>query len=381
MFKKVSKFAFTVIGLMVCSCLIAEPKYEIQDLGTLDAFSSHAMALNNAGEILGWYENEGCLAKQFFFREADGTLHDLPSNMSEKWVQWRFLKEDGTVYGLADHSYPQTSQWLADENNPQGLTGRNLPCAILFSYSKKDGPRERATVDLCCDNTQVLKINSSGQILIKPIRLSGYKINGTILCPLVWQGVYMQALRGVSGSSGEQSDNAYGADMNEYGDIVGNSWVTDKNGLRVQHATKWISEKNLRYNAITYNEKSIDLNQIVSSEKSTVATGINDLGEVVFEGGYFLNKEMNLIEFKGHTHMRINNKYVYDFDSLDQEVYTTGGDFVVSGSEINAQLEMEKDPTWSNIKLISINDHGQIIAEGCTVSGQTHALLLTPVKE
>lgn len=77
MFKKI--FSMTVLAAVAISSFLAANNYEIQDIGTLQTHSSKAIAINDNGQILGWYNVDGTQnGKKFFIRDKDGILHDLP---------------------------------------------------------------------------------------------------------------------------------------------------------------------------------------------------------------------------------------------------------------------------------------------------------------
>ena len=48
---------------------------------------------------------------------------------------------------------------------------------------------------------------------------------------------------------------------------------------------------------------------------------------------------------------------------------------------ISSQIANQIDSTWMNcIEVVSINDEGEAIAQGKTIYGEKHAMLLIPIK-
>lgn len=77
MFKKF--LTATILALTVTSgSLLAKIEYEIQDMGTLQTNSSQALAINQQGQILGWYNLDGSAeGKRFFVRSDIGNITAL----------------------------------------------------------------------------------------------------------------------------------------------------------------------------------------------------------------------------------------------------------------------------------------------------------------
>lgn len=100
MFKKICSFIFSFIA--ISSFLAAEIDYDIQDIGTLQTHSSHAIAINNKGQILGWYNIDGSAQeKHFFVRDKDGEFHEIPSKTLDAGlaIDWQYLTDAEKAYG------------------------------------------------------------------------------------------------------------------------------------------------------------------------------------------------------------------------------------------------------------------------------------------
>lgn len=102
MFKKICSM---ILSLVTLSSVLSAVEYEINDIGTLQTRESQALAMNNQGQILGWYNIDKTPAgKHFFVRDKDGTFSALPSKENGVGVEidWRYLKDDGKAYGTFD---------------------------------------------------------------------------------------------------------------------------------------------------------------------------------------------------------------------------------------------------------------------------------------
>lgn len=143
MFKKI--FTITIFSLFIASSFLAAVEYEVQDIGTLQTRESRAITINNQGQILGWYDVDGSAnGKHFFVRDREGTFYEVPrkENGTGTEVNWRFLKDDGKVYGTFDGNTGFSVLYVWDKNNGLVKLG-NLP------------------------GKDIVTINNSGQVLIR----------------------------------------------------------------------------------------------------------------------------------------------------------------------------------------------------------------------
>ncbi len=344
MFKKISSsiIFFTVI---ISTFLSAEIEYDIQDIGTLQTHSSQAIALNNQGEILGWYYIDGSrVEKKFFVCDRDRNFHGVPTkeNGVRCDIDWKYLTDDGKVYGTVNN---------------------NTDFAVLYMWDQHNGVVSLGNIP----GKEIVKINNVGQVLISSIAENE---NGRFVRrPVIWENGKITKLNGLEGNACIESDYAYGYDMNNKGEVVGYSrmFVNHKNNIHAQQrATKWV------------NGNPIDLNKTVHTGISTVAIAINDLGEVLFNEGYFINKDGQDRKFQAHMH--INTNYIYSLNSSLTNVYKTSGELVTNIYAINRKIMSCIDSIWVSVYSLGIvNDNGEIIAQGTTIYGEQHAMLLTPV--
>ena len=98
--------------------------------------------------------------------------------------------------------------------------------------------------------------------------------------------------------------------------------------------------------------------QIPKQEK-TYATAINDSGRILINSSYKLNNA-------GYTYIKSkvrdkNNKTIFRLSSINNEILNN------------------HESIWMKvIKIISVNDNGEIIAQGETIYGEYHVIFLTP---
>lgn len=347
MIKKI--YSLMVLSLVATSSfLVAEIQYEIQDIGTLQTHSSEAIAINNQGQILGWYNIDGSpQGKHFFVRDRDGTFHELPNKESGTGVEinWRFLTDKGNAYGTFDG---------------------NANYAVLYFWGQKNTVVKVGNLP----GKEISAVNNAGQVLIRSVVENE---NGkSIRRPVIWENGKVTSLKGLEGDIGIESEESYGFDMNNQGEVVGQSltYLSYKNNIYKQvHAVKWV------------NGQAIDLHREIPKSSESSAIAINDCDEVLISNKennykYFIGKD-GVLKVFNHIRNSINNSgYSYGpnflYDNLDKVIFYACG--------LNNELKNDFDSIWMKIsKIIKVNDNGEIIAHGETIYGEKHAVLLTPV--
>lgn len=337
--KKLSCFLFV---MLFSAFLSAEIEYEIQDIGTLQTHSSQAIAINNNSQILGWYNIDGTAqGKHFFVRDCDGTFHELPEKIpgTGMMINWQYLTDEGKAYGLFDVNAATIALCMWDNHNGVVKLGV-LP------------------------GKEVVAINNAGQVLIKSVAETE---NGkTIRRPIIWFNGQITKLKGLEGNVGIESEESYGLDMNNHGDVVGQSvaYLSYKNNIYKQaRAVKWVKGK------------ASDLHTSVAKAESTIATGINDLGDVII-GGQLLRTDGKVINgfYVGSKKTETNFFLVKHF--ADCGFVNRDGKFT---NLCDIKTFSDHDCIWMNAKGVGMNDKGEVIAHGKTVWGENHALLLTPI--
>ena len=339
--KTFRKLTYLLVSIFCASgSLSAATEYEIQDIGTLQTHSSRPIALNNQSEILGVYNLDGSKDGEcVFLRDKEGYFSELPSIVDGISVNWEYLTNNSTVYGTYRAGH-YTTLFMWDQENGAVNLG-NLP-----------GKEISAIID-------------AGQVLIKHV---SERVNGeSISYPVIWNNGEITKLEGLVGEGGIPSDAATGLDLNNHGDVVGHSVVYKiyKNNLYKQtHATKWV------------NGQAIDLHETVPKTDSTSASVINDLGELIV-GAYLVDQDGNMTPSGNYSSFKMtDSRYVYNQNQL----YNKNLELVLANGHIHAAMMKDRESIWlSCVKFVDINDNGVIIAEGKTIYGEEHALLLFPV--
>lgn len=345
MLKKI--YSVMILSFVVISSFLgAEIEYDIQDIGTLQTNSSQAIALNNKGQILGWYNIERSnTAKQFFVRDKDGTFHELPSKENGNgWeIDWRYLTNDSKAYGTFDG---------------------NASFAVLYMWEQKNGVVKLGNLP----GKDISAINDAGQVLIKSVIDNE---NGkSIRRPVIWNNGKITKLNGLEGDLGILSEESYGYDMNNKGEVVGQSltYLVYKNEIYKQlHATKWI------------NGHAIDLHQTVPKVSESCAIAINDNGEMLIKSGkwtLYIYEKNGTSRNVADWFQKFNNSYISGSDV----VMDKNGQLIASFGMINPKITEDLDSIWMKItKILAVNDNGKIIANGETIYGERHAMLLVPL--
>lgn len=338
-------FAALFISLMTASSFLsAEIEYDIHDIGTLQTRESQAIALNNKGQILGWYNIDGTKeGKHFFVRDKDGTFHEIPNKENGTgWeINWRFLTSEGKVYGTFDGNSNYSVLYVWDEKNMVVKLG-NLP------------------------SKEISAINNSGQVLIHSIVENE---NGkSIRRPVIWDNGKTIKLNRLEGNTGIPSDESYGIDMNNKGEVVGRSlvYLSYKNALYKQfHATKWV------------NGEAIDLHNTIPKSIESEASAVNDKGDVIING-YLIHKDgCRETRGSGGANKKSNMNYFYS----ELHVVDTGCNAISNHMEFVNRCINDFNLIWFHFNnFIAVNDNGEIIAEAMTIYGERHAILLVPKK-
>lgn len=364
MFKKIC--SLTICSILAISSLLTAVEYDIQDIGTLQTKASEAIAINNRGQILGWYNIDGSIeGKHFFVRDRDGSFHEIAEDFSlvienipnpslHEYVRngiiridWRYLTDDGRVYGVL----------VPDLFNS---------ISVLFTWDQHNGVVKLGDLP----GKEIAAINNAGQVLIKSITENE---NGRqIRRPVIWENGQITKLRGLEGEIGIESEESYGLDMNNKGVVVGHSvaYLSYKNDIYKQvHAVKWSA-----------NGEIIDLHNQVPKSTSSKATAINDLGDVV-AGDYLIRADGKSIKWHYFYKVISSNKNYFIFNENPYYLIDRDGNETNPRSFVNAQVNNDNNSIWMQLQIVyGVNDNGEIIASGSTIYGEQHAMLITPIK-
>jgi len=343
------------------SALFSEVEYEIQDIGTLQTHSSEAIAINNEGQILGWYNLDGSPGgKHFFVRDRDGTFHEI-ENYKNWIIDWKYLTDNGNAYGKFNDIGQFGALCVWDSQNGVSNLG-NLP------------------------GKEISAINNSGQVLIKSV--INEEDGKSIIRPVIWQNGKTTKLKGLEGNLGIESNESYGFDINNKGEVVGQSVasIIYKNEIYKQtHAVKWS------------NGQVIDLHNKVPKALKTNAIAINDLGDILIYAGetrdylpkYLAWDDGNVTVFSYDLNKLNNIGCVYNVD-YDYGVPVRDVRFSIQDRNVKdifhsytimVKLSNDSNSIWTDkLKLVALNDNNEMIVQGVTIYGENHAMLLTPVK-
>lgn len=346
---------FLIVFLFIAGSnfLSAEIEYKIEEIGTLQTQTSEAIAFNDEGQILGWYNLDGSnTGKHFFFRNQEGVFFELPEKESSSGlpINWQYLTEVGKVYGIFEVSATKRALCIWDEKH--GIVKLGL-----------------------IPGKEIAAINKVGQVLIKSITENE---NGKSICrPFIWDNGKVTKLNGLEGNTGLLSEESYGYDMNNQGEVVGQSLISIvyKNEIYKQiHAVMW-----------TNNGQVVDLHKKIPKESQSVGICINDKSEILIKcsdplqgaNTYFIGKDA-ICRQVSNGYKKINNRGDLYSESFHMQVNGTHLAYI---ENLNQKIKCNPVSIWMNItKFIKVNSKGQILAHGTTVYGEKHIMLLTPVK-
>lgn len=342
--------SIAALFVFVATAALSAVEYEIEDIGTLQTQASEPIAINNPGQILGWYNIDGTPSgKYYFVRDEDGTFREIPKYRG--WdIDWKFLRNDGRAYG---------------KFNGQGEFG------VLCCWDKQKG----VTVLGELPGREISAINDAGQVLIKSVDWvddSGEAVKS----PVVWHNNEITWLNRPFGNLGLESKESHGLDMNNHGDVVGYAvvdMVYKGKVYKQNHAFIWS------------NENVIDLHKMVPKTEQTEAKAINDIGMISI-AGYWVFCDGKMLVSPSSKSIASDGGFVIfgSTSSLAANVFSfeNGNLQMFSQHPIgNLQVKISNDyeSIWMNVfNIIDINDNGKIIAVSRTVWGEIHAVLLTP---
>lgn len=347
MLRKICSLA--VLSLVAFSSfLAAEIEYEIHDIGTLQSSSSIAVDLNNSGQILGWYNIDGTNnGKYFFLRDDRGCFHTIPSIYASSYVNWKFLTDDGKVYGTNDD---------------------NTNSSVLFMWDKYNGVVKLGNLP----GPDVMGVNNKGEVLIKSV--VEIRDGKSVSVPAIWQNGVLKKLSRLKGNLGIESEQSYGLSINNNGDVVGESLaiIVYKNNeyKTLTHATLW------------KNGKVEDLHYLLPKTEQSRAISINDRGDILINAGVSTHDQKYILKASGGSiqvgvwPQKINNNCLYNGDSIFKDSST-----IESIWGLTRRVQYDAESLWATVtKIVKVNDKGEIIAQGKTIYGEDHAMILTPAK-
>lgn len=364
------KILFSILT-MLSSSLGAINHYEIQDIGTLETRASMAIDLNDHDQILGFYNIDGAKdGNTFFLRDVDGSFYEIPKkDSSNVEITWKYLTNRGQVYGINEV---------------------NATYYSIYCWDKESGIVKKGDLP----NRAIVAVNDLGQVLLSSVedKEDGKPINR----PAIWKDGQITILKGLEGNLGLASGEASGRGINNKGEVVGLSVVqlVHKNNIYTQiHAVKWSSDG-----------KAIDLHSKIPKTSRSFALSINDEGDILICDNYnsYKNK-IFLVCLDDNVRIQYgcsqyccmnrvsNGGFVYNGNEhmgfpvalSGFSVYGRNGDIkkdICTDSYIQQQIEDDNCSEWMRIlKLRKVNGKGDILAQGETIYGEQHIMLLKKI--
>ena len=193
-----------------------------------------------------------------------------------------------------------------------------------------------------------------------------------VIRPVIWHNNEITKLKGLEGDLGIESEESYGFDMNNKGEVVGKSLTSlvYKNNVYYQvHAVKWV------------NGQAIDINNTIPKGQTSEAVAINAVGDVLINSQtdkvlYLVRSAKKPVSIPNISNPKINSSgYIFN----DAYVFSPSGIRTLADIDITKKIKEDSGSIWMKaLKIMDMNDNGEIIAEGETIYGERHAMLLTP---
>jgi probable HAF family extracellular repeat protein len=377
----------TTIVLACFSDAVAQTRYKVTDLGREDGQNAAcAMSVNDEGwtEIMAWNGVPGqninfigaMLSSGHALIDADGFKFDLGTlGGQNSWMNWGQINDFGQIVGMSETAVPDPNGedicgfnthltcrpfiWQVFHMTAlPTLGGNNGQASAINNRGQIVGMAEDGTVDSSCsagtanNRTQlpVLWQNGRARALPTPvgdpggfvmwINDHGQAVGYTGSCGAMgravsWENDKVTVLKDLGNGSGAI---AYG--NNNRGQIVGSVFVTPGGAIR--------------YPAIWKNGELTTLETLPQGDIAGIATGINDLGQVV---GSLWDSNFNW-----------SHAFIYQ-------------DGVLTDLNTLFPKDLNLRATMAN----KINERGQISGMATVLSGpdmgKVHAFLATPVEE
>ncbi len=366
---------FKILAFLLPLGASAQPKYTIQDLGTLPNMPScTASAISQSGQVTGYCGPaggsifRGTATRAFLY--ANGVMKDL--GQTSKPTVPTGVNDAGLVVGayinISLISGISTSPFIYQNGAIQRFAGVPQGC-LPFGLNNAG---QSAATDIFAGGlnlffaSQALQITSTGSsTVLQPSSgsqgvafgisatndwVAGASASSTVLGtikPTLWHSGNAQALPLAPGFN-----YTLATGVNDSGIAVGLGFTVDFTKLQ---------DPNAAGHAVLFNNGAVTDLGVLSSDRSSVAVGINNSGSVVgFSNSQALDIAVNLA-------------------ALLEPASTTQHAFVYTNAamyDLNRQLV--NGAGWHLSSAAAINDAGQITGTGI-VNQQQHAFLLTPV--
>jgi probable HAF family extracellular repeat protein len=308
------------------------PTYEIIDLGTLGGLSSVALAVNEAGQVVGSADTPGGLRHAYIWDPATGEMTDLGTLPPYSQSEANDINSAGEVVGI-------------------GTTTGNLSEGFLWREGEMMNIGNLGSPDVSAKG-----VSDATQIV-------GYaRVAPELSHAFVWEDGVMTDIPSTIGG------NASAAwDINNHGRIVGSASTGSE-----RHAFLWVD------GAMT------DLGTL--GGESSTAHGVNDVGQVVGWSERAPGGDRIFHAFLWEDGKMIDVGALLGLSNGKAEVINNQGQILIgkylydssTGAVADLHDRISADSGWSELSARDLNDAGQIVGVG-TIDGLRHAFLMTPV--
>lgn len=313
--------------------------YNVTDLGTLGGSESAAYGINNHGQVVGFSYAGGPPGGYHAFLYSNGSMQDLgtlASGYAGAYSAGLAINDSGAVVGWADDGAIVRRAFLYAGSGPMQDLG--TPGGI---------------------NSWAYDINDAGQI-------AGHTSIGGFNRAFLYNGGSFQDL----GTLGGAESQSWG--INSSAQVVG--WATNSAGLPrafLYSGTGPMQDLGTLGGATASARDINDLGHVVGA----AAVSDGSLHAFLWSGG----GPMQDLGIAGSATAINNSGQIVGYSSVAGPNHA----FVYLGNGPMQDLNGLIDPAseWTLSNAFDINDRGQIVGEGISPSGETHAFLLTPVPE
>jgi probable HAF family extracellular repeat protein/predicted outer membrane repeat protein len=319
------------------------PRYQIIDLGTLGGSNSQAFGINEAGQVVGFADTTDGY-KHAFLWDADKGMRDLGT----------LGGNDSTAYGI--------------NNFGQVVGSSGLTSGQLHAFLWENGSMTDLGILTGGSSSEARAINDAGQVAGEARTARN---NYSWQHAFIWQDGLMTDL-GTFPKPSRQYSLAH--DISSSGQVVGSAG---------EQAFIW---QDANGNLLSDPGEMSDLG--LTQAGVSDAHGINDMGQVVgtSSASYAfiwdaVNGTVNLGLDRNSNPTAINDagQIVGTFEyTSDDDLHAFFWDNISGRIDLNQFLSA--DSPWLVLyRAAAINNRGQIVGYGYTLTGRTHAFLMTPV--